>query len=86
MSAVLIASRKKGRSGWIAARGAACLRLTGLQPGDIVTITLKGGKMDGGALMFREKDGTAKLPPCLEFVRAEHTETSGHPIYIDLLR
>lgn len=82
MIAVLFASSHRGRSAWVNVRGRERICLEGLGDGDVVKLRFRKGDHEDET--FSISDGSVGIPKWCEEVCAEHIETSGEKIYIDL--
>lgn len=87
MISVLLYSRNLGMTSWAAVRGSKVIRVTGMESGDLVKISLRGNGHDGVAFFFREKECEAMIPDGVTHVMAEHikiSEVEGLGVCVDL--
>lgn len=85
MSIVLLESRARGGTSWAAVRRARKVRISGAEKGDIVCISFR--YLNGEIVRkFREGEALLDIPEGCSAVRAEHIETSGSRVSVDLIR
>jgi glycerate kinase len=80
MIAVLLGSRRAGRSAWTSRRKSKTLHANGLAEGDELIIYLDGG-LDAQTIV---EDTVFIIPELVKKIQVEHVRASGNRVFVDL--